>query len=299
MAEPDWIDLLDPDEATIRAHTPVELHESAVARLARSADQPRPTIEGHGSYVLIVVLAAVAVPEEDRIFYQEVDLVVTHEQLMLVRKTPPSGRPFDSAGAATACAPGESTAMHALHIVDTVAERYIDLIDALNDEIDELEDHLDDWPAARIRTRLSELRHDTLHIRRTLTPTREAVRRIVDGRIDMEGPEIFTRDVELHFGSVYDKLLQAADGLELSRDLVTAVRDYHQAQIANSQNEVMKRLTAIASILLLPTFIVGLYGQNFEHIPELGWGFGYWWSWGWIVASTIGQVAFFRWKRWI
>jgi len=66
------------------------------------------------------------------------------------------------------------------------------------------------------------------------------------------------------------------DGLELSRDLVAGVRDYLQSKIANDQNEVMKKLTVIASVLLLPTFIVGLYGQNFKHhFPELGWQWGY------------------------
>ncbi len=76
------------------------------------------------------------------------------------------------------------------------------------------------------------------------------------------------------------------------------MRDYLQGKISNDQNEVMKRLTVIASLLLVPTFIVGLYGQNFRHIPELHWSFGYWWSWGLIVVTTIGQLAFFRWKRW-
>ena len=61
----------------------------------------------------------------------------------------------------------------------------------------------------------------------------------------------------------------------------------------------MKRLTMIASLLLVPTFIVGLYGQNFHHIPELGWAWGYWWSWAWIIGTTIAQFAFFRWKRWL
>jgi hypothetical protein len=61
----------------------------------------------------------------------------------------------------------------------------------------------------------------------------------------------------------------------------------------------MKRLTVIASVLLVPTFIVGLYGQNFRHIPELHWGFGYWWSWGWILFTTALQLALFRWMGWI
>jgi len=77
------------------------------------------------------------------------------------------------------------------------------------------------------------------------------------------------------------------------------VRDYHQSKIANDQNEVMKKLTAIASILLVPTFIVGLYGQNFRHIPELRWVWGYWWSWGWILFTTLLQLWFFRKHKWI
>jgi magnesium transporter len=110
---------------------------------------------------------------------------------------------------------------------------------------------------------------------------------------------VFTRDVELDFASVYDKLLRAADGLELARDLVSGVRDYYQAKVAINQNEVMKRLTVIASVLLVPTFIVGLYGQNFDDMPELRWGWGYGWSWGLIIATTVIQLAFYRWKRWI
>ncbi|MGH3051011.1 MAG: magnesium transporter CorA family protein, partial [Gaiellaceae bacterium] len=77
------------------------------------------------------------------------------------------------------------------------------------------------------------------------------------------------------------------------------VRDYSQAKIANDQNEVMKRLTVIAALLLLPTFIVGLYGQNFVDIPELKWSFGYGWAWGLIVVTTLIQLWWFRRKRWI
>ncbi len=188
----------------------------------------------------------------------------------------------------------------AYRLVDEIAERYLDLIDDLNDEIDELEDHVEDWPAERDpRAGSPTLRHDLLHIRRTLSPTRDAVHKIVDDRIELDDGELFPRDVELHFADAYDKLLRATDGLETSRDLVAGVRDYFQAKIANDQNEVMKRLTVIASLLLLPTFIVGLYGQNFHHIPELALGLRLRWSWGLIVVTTIVQLVFFRRKRWI
>ena len=95
------------------------------------------------------------------------------------------------------------------------------------------------------------------------------MRRIVDDRVELDDYELFPREVELYFADAYDKFLRATEGLETSRDLVAGVRDYFQAKIAIDQNEVMKRLTMVASLLLLPTFIVGLYGQNFRHIPEL------------------------------
>lgn len=305
MAEAEWIDLVDPDEAELKSRVPRKLHARALDQLlepARHDDEPRPTMEAHGEYVFGVFLVAVAVPAEDRVYYQEVDLVLTTDLVLTVRKTPPGAEPFDTSDVHAACEGTGATSpgMVAYQLVDEVAERYLDLVDTLNDEIDELEDHVEEWPAAQIRERLSELRHDLLRIRRTLAPTRDAVRSVVDGRVDLDGAEIFPHEVELHFADAYDKLLRAVDGLELSRDLVAGVRDYHQAKIANDQNDVVKRLTAVASILLVPTFIVGLYGQNFiRSMPELRWAYGYEWSWGWIIVTTVAQVVYFRRRGWI
>jgi magnesium transporter len=283
---------------------PKRLHARALDRLiapAEHEDEPRPTLEGHGDYVFGVFLVPVAVPNENRVYYQEVDLVLTRDLVLTARKTPDGGEPFETAGVHETCTRGgiDDPGMVAYHLVDEVAEHYLDLIDALDDKIDELDDHVGDWPAEQIRERISELRHALLHIRRTLAPTRDAIRGIVDGRIELDGKEVFPHEVELHFADAYDKLLRASEGLDFSRDLLAGVRDYTQAKIANDQNEVMKKLTAIASILLVPTFIVGLYGQNFHHIPELSWAFGYWWSWGWIIGATLAQIVYFRRKRWL
>ena len=296
-----WTDLLDPDEQALRA-TGLDLHPRALEQLLAAPqhdDEPRPTLVGHGDYIFGIFLVAVAVPEEDRVFYQEVDVILTKERVLTVRKTPPNGTPYDPAPAREACRAHEQPGMVVYHLVDDIAEHYLDLIDQLNDEIEELEDNVDDWPAAKVRDRISDLRHDMLHIRRTLAPMRDAVRAIVDNRIELEGREVFPHDVELQFGAAYDKFQRATEGLEFSRDLLQGVRDYHQAKIANDQNDVMKRLTIIASLLLVPTFIVGVYGQNFDHMPELHWHYGYLlWSWGWIAGLTILQLVWFRWKRW-
>ena len=297
-----WIDLIDPTQEELTAQLPKELHPTAVRILLAPLvhdDEPRPRIESHGDYIVGVLLVAVAVKDEDRVYYEEVDFIATHDRFVTVSKTPPGEQPFDPKPAMDACQPDEPIGMYLFRLVDEVAERYLDLVDDLNDEIDELEDNVQTWPSAKIRDRISTLRHDLLHIRRTLGPTRDAVHAVVDQRVELDGAELFPRDVELHFADAYDKFLRATDGLETSRDLVAGVRDYFQAKIANDQNEVMKRLTVVASLLLPPTFIVGVYGQNFHHIPELSWSFGYWWSWALIVVTTVAQLVYFRRKRWL
>jgi magnesium transporter len=303
VAEARWIDLIDPTADEIKTQLPAAIHPSALDVLLAPHvhdDEPRPRIDSQGDYVLGILLVAVAVKSEDRVYYQEVDFILTTDTLVTVSKTPPDEAPYDPQPVKEMCSPAEQVGMFAFRLIDDIGERYLDLIDDLNDEIDELEDNVEVWTGEKVRGRVSDLRHDLLHIRRTLAPTRDAVRKIVDGRIELEGGgDLFPREVQIHFGDAYDKLLRASDGLETSRDLVAGVRDYFQSKIAVDQNEVMKRLTVIASILLLPTFIVGLYGQNFHHIPELGWHWGYWWSWGLIVGTTIAQLAFFRWKKWI
>jgi magnesium transporter len=302
MAE--WIDLIDPSPEELRAKLPREVQESALELLlapARHTDEPRPTLQAHGDYIFGIFLVAIAVPEEDRVFYQEIDAVVTHDVLLTVSKTQPGETAYDPRPVRESCLPDDQAGMMLYRLVDDIAEHYLDLVDTLDGEIDELEDSVEASPADVTRNRLSELRHDLLHIRRTLAPTRDAVRRVVDNVIEVdEGEPVFPHDVEIAFNSAYDKLLRAFDGLELSRDLINSTRDYLQAKIANDQNEVTKKLTVIASLLLVPTFIVGLYGQNFRHhFPELAWRYGYLWSWGLIIVTTIAQLLFYRRKKWI
>ena len=299
-----WIDLLDPNADELREKAPRELEESAIELLLappQHEDEPRPTLQGHGDYVFGVILVAVAVPDDDDVFYQEIDLVITHDTLLTVRKTPPGNRPACDVGIVRQTVkPDDSAGMMTYRLIDEIAERYLDLVDALDEEIDELEDKVEEQSAELTRTRISALRHDLLHIRRTLAPMRDAVRRVIDGVVDVEeGDEVFPKDVEIAFNSAYDKLMRAFDGLELSRDLLASVRDYSQAKIANDQNEVMKVLTVVASLVLFPTFVVGVYGQNFDRMPELHWRLGEGFSWIIIIVSTLIQLWFYRRKKWI
>src|SRR5206468_8827569 len=149
---------------------------------------------------------AVVVAEENRVFYQEIDCVVTHDVLLTVSKTPPDEEPYDPRPTRESCRPDDNAGMMLYRLVDDIAERYLDLVDSLDGEIDELEDNVETAPAATTRDRLSALRHDLLHIRRTLAPTRDAVRRVVDNVVEVtSGGEVFPHEVEVAFNSAYDK----------------------------------------------------------------------------------------------
>ena len=254
-------------------------------------DEPRPRIASRRTFVFGIFVVPLVIADENRVCFQEVDFVLTRDAVVTVRKTPADGGPFDADDVLPEGPAGEIAAS----LADAVAERFLDAVEALDAEVDEVDDGVEELDAAEVRQRIRSLRQDLLRVRRVIGPTREALHKVVDKRIELDGAEAFPHEVEILFGDAYDKLLRAVDGLDLARDLLAGARDYLQAKVANDQNEVMKRLTLVASLLLVPTFIVGVYGQNFQHhFPEIHWQYGYAWSWGVIIVTTIGQLIFFR-----
>jgi magnesium transporter len=298
---PTWTDLCDPDEQTLRAALPPGVHDLTIDRIMSSGQEaePRTRLEARGNYVFGVL--AYPVLTDDRAVFQEVDVIATLEGLVTVRKTPEGHMACDISATRDAAQRSSDMVGMWLHsLIDDIAERFLDVVDTFDEQIDELEDHVTEWASQQIRSEIGEIRHNLLHLRRVLAPTRDAARAVLDDRVEIDGDvTLFPREVELHFADTYDKLLRATDGLDLARDLLAGVRDFHQAEIANNQNEVTKRLAAIASLLLVPTFIVGLYGQNLKGSPEQRWEHGYAFSWVVIIVVTVLQFWYFRRKRWI
>ena len=149
MAE--WIDLIDPSPEELRQNLPSGVHESALALLEgppQHTDEPRPTLQSHGDYIFGVFLLAIAATAENRVFYQEVDVVLTHEVLLTVSKTPPGEEPYDPRPVRESCQPADETGMMLYRLVDDIAEHYLDLVDALDDEIDEIEDTVESATSA-------------------------------------------------------------------------------------------------------------------------------------------------------
>jgi len=295
----EWIDLLDPTSDQLRATLPPDLHESDLTKLAAPGAAGRPGLVDHDGHVFGVLIVPVADRPADDVFYQEIDVVLTAERLITVRKTTPGRPAFDTSVTRETCRPDDGTERCFYRLVDAIADRYLDLVDDVEDEIGELEDHVEQRSPAAVGLQVRRLRHQILHVRRTLAPMRDAVRAVADGRVRL--PAIDPSPAIQHdFAGVHDRLLRAADGLELAHDLLAGVRDYSQAKAAQDQNDVIRRLTAVASLILVPTFIVGLYGQNFLDMPEFHWGiWGYIWSWGLILVVTLVQLWYFRRKRWL
>ena len=296
-----WLDLVDPTAEELLSSLPVHVDPEVVEALAaRPGDGrgPRPLLEGHGAYVFGVLLAAQPRPDEDQVVYQEVDLVATPELLVTVRKTPSRGTPFDPVGLHPAAEQGATAGTLVHRLVDDVADTYLTTLDAAYAEIEELEDGIDVWPPSRVRRRISDLRHELLHSRRTVSSTRGAVRRILDGRVEVGDHALFPPSVERLFTDTYETLVRVAEELDIARDLLAGVRDHHQSKVAEGQGEVAKKLTVIASLVLVPSLIVGYYGQNFDSAFDEGyWSIGV--STGLILLSTVVQLALFRWRRWI
>ncbi len=236
---------------------------------------------------------------ENTFHYREVACVVTAERLLTVRKSDPRGAVAEFALPALN-KPGGLSGGQLLHeLIDDLAESYLDLVDALYSEIDELEDALDQLTSQATRRRLSELRHEMLHARKNVSATRAAVRRVIDGRLDLtQTDELFPHEVGRAFADTYDTLVRTIEELDVARDLLASVRDYLQAKVSESQNEVVKVLTVVASLVLVPTFITGFYGQNFDSaFDDSHWNLAT--SVGLIVATTAAQLVVFRWRRWI
>jgi magnesium transporter len=298
-----WTDLVDPTREEVLAALPVHVDPEVVETLATPPSDgrdPRPVLEGHGAYVFGVLMAASPVPDENRIAYQEVDFVATPTLLVTVRKTPVGGVvPTYPPAVLHPAVEGGAPAGALVHkLVDDVADSYLTSIDEIYGEIEELEDAIDTALPSLVRERISTFRHELLDARRMMSATRAAVRRIIDGRVEVGDHALFPPEIELRFADTYETLVRAIEELDIARDLLAGVREHHQSKITENQGEIAKKLTVIASLVLVPSLIVGYYGQNFDSaFDEQYWSIGV--SSGLILASTVVQLALFRWRRWI
>jgi len=186
----------------------------------------------------------------------------------------------------------------AYRVIDGVVDDYFDLLDEVGDVIEDIEDAVLDGPDPDVLEDLNAVRRDLLSVRKLLWPTREAI-----GVLARGDPDHVREQTEKYYRDVYDHLVQLVDLTETYRDLARGARDIYLNTLSQSTNEVMKTLTVVATILLPLTFIVGVYGMNFDggpfNMPELGWTYGYPAVMVGMALVSLIMVAYFRAEGWL
>jgi magnesium transporter len=186
----------------------------------------------------------------------------------------------------------------AYRIVDGVVDAYFAELDQIETRIEEVEDAIiDDLDVATLEA-INRVRRELLSFRKLLWPTREAV-----GVLARGDPDQVRTETEKYFRDAYDHVVQLVDLTETYRDLASGARDIYLNSLSVSTNEVMKKLTVVATIVLPLTFVVGVYGMNFEegpyNMPELGWQFGYPAVMLGMLCVTLVLLAYFRESGWL
>jgi len=179
-------------------------------------------------------------------------------------------------------------------ILDTVVDGYFAAMDGLGENIEAMEARLLKDPDQQVLREIHRAKRQTALIRKAAWPMREAI-----SRLEHEDAGLIAPATALFIRDAYDHIIQIVDTLESFRDMLSSMLDTYLSSISNRMNEVMKVLTIIATIFIPITFIAGVYGMNFEHMPELG----YWWAYpatlGLMIAVGLGMLVYFRRRRWI
>ena len=158
-----------------------------------------------------------------------------------------------------------------------------------------LEDQLfDENPIESTPQDIQALKREVLRIRRSVFPLREVISRIE--KIENPIIEERTRD---YFRDVYDHIIQINENIEIYRDMVWGLMDMYMTTVSNKMNNIMKVLTIIATIFIPLTFIAGIYGMNFDHMPELHYQYSYYILWGVMILVFLAMLYYFRRKGWL
>jgi magnesium transporter len=178
-------------------------------------------------------------------------------------------------------------------LIDIVVDNYYIIIDNIGEQIENLEDNLEENSTDDTFRQIQTLRKELIYLRKAVNPLREALSSIVKGETS------FVEEENLrYFRDVYDHTIHVIDSLDSYKDLLSSIMDMHINSINAKTNKVMKLLTVITTIFIPLTFIAGIYGMNFEYMPELEWPYGYPMVLGIMGVILIAMIGYFKRKDW-
>ena len=288
-----WLDFEGHDAELERRLLEMGFHPLAVEDTLTLQHQPK--VEDYGSHLFVIVRGIDFNRQDGRLdtlklaaFLDERRLVTSHRAPL--RSVEAVRQRLVAAGVAAFAGPLQL--YHA--ICDQLVDLYFPIVDEAEDEIESLEDAVFASPQQAQLQGILDLRRRLATLRRVMLPHRQVFNHLANAqtRFVDAGSALFFRDI-------YDNVLRLADAIDQQRDQLANVKDTYLSVVSQRTNEVMKVLTLFSAILLPVTFIAGIYGMNFEHMPELGTRFGYFAVLGLMAVVAGSLLAWFRHKGWL
>ena len=255
----------------------------------------RPKIDEYEDYIF-VVLKMLYYDDDEHVTNEQVSLVLGKNYVLSFQES--EGDVFDSIRDRIRQAKGRirnhkpDYLMYAL--VDAVVDHYFSIVETLGNKIEDLETDLFVGEVKEtISSDVQQLKREILKVRRAIFPLREVISRIEK----YEHPLIHKTTITF-FRDVYDHIIQVSENIDIYREMIWSLMDMYMTSISNKMNEVMKVLTIMSTIFIPLTFIAGIYGMNFEHMPELEYKYSYFILIGLMILIFVFMVFFFKRKKW-
>ena len=178
-------------------------------------------------------------------------------------------------------------------LVDLVVDNYYSLLESVSDKLEDLEEAIFDNPEEDMLGENQLIKKDILIMRKMIMPLREALH-----KMELFDSDLIDDKTTKYFNDVYDHTSQIIENIETYREVSSELKDIYLSSISYRMNQVMKVLTIVATVFIPLTFIVGIYGMNFQFMPELQWKYAYPLIWGIMLVVAAGMIYYFRRKKW-
>ncbi|CAG1022553.1 partial Cobalt/magnesium transport protein CorA, partial [Methylococcales bacterium] len=179
-------------------------------------------------------------------------------------------------------------------IMDVVVDEYFTLQDTFDELIEVVEDELLAHPSVETLGTIQKIRRELVFLRKTVAPLREVL-----AAIRRSESALFDERTKRYFADIYDHSIRIIEAVESCRELISGMLDIYLSSVSNKMNETMKFLTVYASIFIPLTFLAGVYGMNFEYMPELKWKWAYPALWIVFITTAIVLLGYFKKKKWL
>jgi magnesium transporter len=178
-------------------------------------------------------------------------------------------------------------------LIDIIVENYYNVLDNIGEQIELTEQKVRSDPSEAVFRKIQQLKKELIYLHKALYPLRDAV-----GKLVKDESTFIKEENVRYFSDVYDHVIHLIDSLDTYRDLTSGLVDIYLNTQNTRLNEVIRVLTIISTIFMPLTFIVGVYGMNFDYFPELEWRYGYGMVWAIMLGIALAMIGYFKYKRW-